>query len=78
MTVRAAVFVAVSAAALALPTAGPAQEIADPDATAQGHVSVTIYNNGQALVQDVRQLDIASGRSTIASPTSRRRSAPRR
>lgn len=33
--------------------------------TAQGDVSVTIYNNGQALVQDIRQLDIAAGRSKI-------------
>ena len=40
----------------------------DPDATAQGDVSVTIYNNGQALVQDVRQLPIAQGRSRIEFP----------
>ena len=30
--------------------------------TAQGDVSVTIYNNDLALIQDVRQLDLASGR----------------
>ncbi len=42
--------------------------IADPDATAQGDVAVTIYNNGQALVQDVRRLDIARGRSRIEFP----------
>ena len=42
--------------------------IADPDATAQGDVAVTIYNNGQALVQDVRRLAIAQGRSKIEFP----------
>ena len=40
----------------------------DPESTAQGDVSVTIYNNGQALVQDVRQLPIAQGRSRIEFP----------
>ena len=40
----------------------------DPDSTAQGDVSVTIYNGGQALVQDVRQLPIAQGRSRIEFP----------
>lgn len=49
-----------------LATAAPAQT--DPDETAQGEVSVTIYNNGQALVQDVRQLPIAQGRSRIEFP----------
>lgn len=41
---------------------------ADPDATAQGDVSVTIYNGDIALVQDVRQLSIAQGRSQTAFP----------
>jgi hypothetical protein len=69
MSIRAAAIAAVAAAALVVPcAAGLAQAIADPDATAQGEVSVTIYNNNQALVQDVRQLDIASGRSRIAFP----------
>jgi len=74
MTFRSAIFAATatvtaSAAALVAPAApGLAQELIDPDATAQGDVSVTIYNNGLGLVQDVRQLDIASGRSTIAFP----------
>ena len=69
MRFRTAVITAVSAAALAAPTVPLlAQAVIDPDATAQGDVSVTIYNNGQALVQDVRQLDIAAGRSTIAFP----------
>lgn len=44
------------------------EALADPDATAQGEVAVTIYQNGQALVQDVRQLNIASGRSRIEFP----------
>lgn len=44
------------------------QALADPDATAQGDVSVTIYNNSQALVQDVRQLSISVGRSRIEFP----------
>src|SRR5690606_2588253 len=69
MSLRAAVFTALSTVAIAVPVAGSmAQDLADPDATAQGDVSVTIYNNGLALVQDVRQLNISSGRSTIAFP----------
>lgn len=69
MTIRAAALTALAAAAGLIP-AGPgiAQPVADPDATAQGDVSVTIYNNGQGLVQDVRQLPISSGRSTISFP----------
>lgn len=45
-----------------------AQNGAIAEETAQGDVAVTIYNNGRALVQDVRQLDISSGRSVIAFP----------
>jgi hypothetical protein len=59
---------AASAAALSLQPAMAQQNVGNPDATAQGDLSVTIYNNGQSLVQDVRQLNIASGRSTIAFP----------
>ncbi len=44
------------------------QNIGDPDATAQGDVAVTIYNNNLALVQDVRQLNIKNGRSKIEFP----------
>jgi len=65
MRVRA--LLAVSAAALAVQPLH-AQDPTDPDTTAQGDVSVTIYNNGLGLVQDVRQLAIPSGRSTIAFP----------
>lgn len=48
----------------------PSLAQADPatEATAQGDLSVTIYNNGQSLVQDVRQLNIANGRSTVTFP----------
>ena len=60
---------AASALALSLPAlAQDAADIADPDATSQGDVSVTIYNDDQALVQDVRQLNIASGRTRISFP----------
>jgi hypothetical protein len=62
---RVSSLVAVSAAAL---LAAGASAQTDPDATAQGDVAVTIYNNGLGLVQDVRQLGIAAGRSTIAFP----------
>jgi hypothetical protein len=68
MTYRALLVAAFSATTLGVPAAGLAQVVADPDATAQGDVSVTIYNNDQALVQDVRQLDIVAGRSRIAFP----------
>jgi hypothetical protein len=46
-----------------------AQDSANPVApSAQGDVSVTIYNNNLALVQDVRTLDIARGTSRIEFP----------
>jgi hypothetical protein len=53
--------------------AGPAfaqisAEIPPPSQTAQGQVAVTIYNGDLALVQDVRQLDIRSGRSRQEFP----------
>ena len=35
---------------------------------AQGDVAVTIYNNGQSLVQDDRQLGVAAGRNRIEFP----------
>ncbi|KWV93494.1 DUF4139 domain-containing protein [Erythrobacter sp. YT30] len=57
----------VSAAALAA-SSGTAQSVPDHDATEQGDVSVTIYNSNLALVQDVRQLDIAQGQSRIEFP----------
>lgn len=46
-----------------------AQDASDPSGkSAQGDVSVTIYNNNLALVQDVRQLNIARGTSRIEFP----------
>ncbi|MWV28333.1 DUF4139 domain-containing protein [Aurantiacibacter rhizosphaerae] len=36
--------------------------------TAQGDVSVTIYQNGQSLVQDIRELNIARGTTRIEFP----------
>jgi hypothetical protein len=51
---------------LAQDTAPAAPQAAD--ASAQGDVAVTIYNNDLALIQDVRTLDIAAGRSRIEFP----------
>src|SRR5688572_32135340 len=71
---RDAMRVAIGISALALAAVpviaqeSSAQLALDPDATAQGDVAVTIYNNGQALVQDVRRLVIAQGRSKIEFP----------
>lgn len=46
-----------------------AQSAADPTgATAQGDVAVTIYNDGQSLVQDDRQLSVNTGRNRIEFP----------
>ncbi|WBY07575.1 DUF4139 domain-containing protein [Sphingomonas sp. 7/4-4] len=46
----------------------PASSVPSPDQSAQGDVSVTIYQNGQALVQDVRQLDLSAGRTRQEFP----------
>jgi hypothetical protein len=58
-------------AGLALIPAGVCAQVAPSDpptstATAQGDVSVTIYSNDLALVQDVRRLDLPAGRSRQA------------
>ncbi|MCB2015511.1 MAG: DUF4139 domain-containing protein [Sphingobium sp.] len=46
-----------------------AQDASDPSGkSAQGDVSVTIYNGNLALVQDVRQLNIRKGTSRIEFP----------
>ena len=62
--------IGVLAASAALTASAPALSQADPasEETAQGDLSVTIYNSGLALVQDVRQLNIPAGRSTISFP----------
>lgn len=60
--------------AISIATAGPAlpqstaEELANPEATAQGDVSITIYNGERSLVQDIRQLSIPAGESTISFP----------
>ena len=46
--------------------------------SAQGDVSVTIYNNEVALVQDVRTLAIGSGRVSQSFPDVSARIGPRR
>ncbi|MCI4590715.1 DUF4139 domain-containing protein [Sphingobium sp. BYY-5] len=52
-----------------LPFSAQAQDAADPTgATAQGDVAVTIYNGGQSLVQDDRQLVVNQGRNRIEFP----------
>lgn len=57
------------AAGVALATGATAQQAQDPAApSAQGDVSVTIYNNNLAMVQDVRNLSIGSGRQRIEFP----------
>jgi hypothetical protein len=56
------------AALIAIAVAAQAQSVPDPDATAQGDVALTIYNNGLGLVQDVRQLAIAQGKSRVEFP----------
>ena len=56
-------------AAVAALTATPLLAQAGPaEPNAQGDLSVTIYNNNQALVQDVRQVAIGNGRSRIEFP----------
>jgi hypothetical protein len=51
-----------SAAFSAAPALAQPAVIPPPSVSAQGDVAVTIYNNDLALVQDVRNLDLASGR----------------
>lgn len=59
------------AAALGLFALSPAlaQDASLPDGpSTQGNVSVTVYNGGTSLVQDIRRLNIASGTSRIEFP----------
>ncbi|MCW3848523.1 DUF4139 domain-containing protein [Sphingomonas sp. LB-2] len=56
---------------IAAPLAAQAQvapSVPAPDQTAQGEVSLTIYNDNQALVQDKRVLDLATGRTRQEFP----------
>ncbi len=55
-------------AGFALATPASSQSVPDPDATAQGEVALTIYNNNLVLVQDVRQLNIPRGETRIEFP----------
>ena len=49
--------------------APPATSVAIPgEATAQGDIAVTIYQNGQSLVQDTRRMTLPSGRSKQEFP----------
>ena len=57
---------ALTAALVAAPAFAQGDSLAEPNA--QGDLSVTIYNNDQALVQDVRQIGIAKGRSRVEFP----------
>jgi hypothetical protein len=57
---------AVLSALLATPASAQGDSLAQPNA--QGDLSVTIYNNNQALVQDVRQVSIGKGRSRVEFP----------
>jgi hypothetical protein len=52
-----------SALLIAVAPASGQPVIPPPSQTAQGDVSVTIYNNNRALVEDRRQLDLPRGRS---------------
>src|SRR5688572_24645943 len=55
-------------AAFAATPALAQNEIPLPSQSSQGDVAVTIYNNDLALVQDIRQLDVAAGRSRLEFP----------
>ncbi|MPT48753.1 MAG: DUF4139 domain-containing protein [Sphingobium sp.] len=57
--------VSLAASLLALIAGGASVSAQAQDVSAQGDVSVTIYNDNLALVQDVRQLNIARGISRI-------------
>ena len=63
-----AVKVSALVATALMTTSAASQSVPDPDETAQGDVSVTIYNSNLALVQDIRQLDIAQGKSRVEFP----------
>lgn len=60
-------WILLSAAFAAVPALAQ-NEIPPPSQSAQGDVAVTIYNNDLALVQDIRQLDVPSGRSRLEFP----------
>ncbi len=49
-------------------TPAPTSVAIPGEATAQGDIAVTIYNNGQALVQDTRRMNLPAGRSKQEFP----------
>jgi len=55
-------------AAVWLAAGAAAQTSPEGEATAQGDVALTIYNNSLALVQDVRQIAIAQGKARVEFP----------
>ncbi|MFA9201543.1 MAG: DUF4139 domain-containing protein [Cypionkella sp.] len=59
---------ALTAGIAGLAAAAAFAQTAETEPTAQGELDVTIYTDGQALVQDVRPLAIAAGRSRIEFP----------
>ena len=63
--VRSAVFALAGSALIVAPAAGQSDPTGKSE---QGDVAVTIYNSGQALVQDVRQISIPQGRTRIEFP----------
>jgi hypothetical protein len=70
MKIRTAFAALLAMTALATPSGAQQADASDPtpDGTAQGDVSVTIYQDGNTLVQDVRRLDITRGRTRIEFP----------
>ena len=69
--VRWTIIAACGVSGAALLAASAAAQTANDSArseSAQGEVAVTIYNNNLALVQDVRQLAIAQGRTRVEFP----------
>ncbi|MBL0769752.1 DUF4139 domain-containing protein [Sphingopyxis sp. DHUNG17] len=61
---RAPILAAVAAGLIASPAAAQTA----PQGNAQGELAVTIYNGGQSLVQDVRQIRFPAGRSRQEFP----------
>ncbi len=56
------------AAAPLLAQNAPSSIIVPGEESAQGDVSITIYNSGQSLVQDIRRLNLPAGRSKQEFP----------
>lgn len=61
-------FLVAAAIPAAIPAAVPVAASAQSPQSAQGDVSLTIYNNDLALVQDVRQMNLALGRTRQEFP----------